>query len=106
MKNVAHISFKGGGLILPAQTPYDRELLIEHVEASTKRHGSIRLEVNRHYWTISVTDALRAVCAACSQWPKRLNYPRASTGRLSVVSTRAALCADGTCDLAPAGNYA
>lgn len=39
MTDVAHLSFRGGGLLLPAHTPYERELLIEYIEATTKRHG-------------------------------------------------------------------
>ena len=39
MKGIAHVSFQGGGLIVPAQTPYERQLLFEHVEASAKQHG-------------------------------------------------------------------
>ena len=103
MKDVAHISFEGGGLIVPVQTPYECELLVEHVEASTKRHGCIRLEVNRLHWTISVNTGQRGVCAACSQWPENLTYPTGSSGKLSVVSTRAGLCSDDRCELAPAG---
>ena len=106
MKDVAHISFEGGGLIVPVHTPYERELLVEHVEASTKRLGSVQLEVNRRHWTISMNNGLGAVCAACSQWPDNLTYPSGATGKLSVVSTRAAPCTDGTCELAPAGGEA
>ena len=29
MKGVAHVSFQGGGLIVPAQTPYERQLLFD-----------------------------------------------------------------------------
>ena len=106
MKDVAHISYEGGGLIIPVHTPYERQLLVEHVEASTKRHGCIRLEVNRRHWTISMNNGRRSVCALCSQWPDNLTYPGGSKGKLSVVSTRATLCTDGTCELAPAGGHA
>ena len=39
MKGIAPVSFRGGGLMVPAHTPYDCELLFEHVEAAPKRHG-------------------------------------------------------------------
>lgn len=32
MKGIAPVSFQGGGLMVPAHTPYDCELLSEHVE--------------------------------------------------------------------------
>lgn len=103
MKDVAHISFDGGGIMIPVHTPYERQLMVEHVEASTNRYGCIRLEVNRQHWTISRNRGSRTVCAACSQWPDNLAYPTGSTGRLSVVSTRAMSCTDRMCTLSPAG---
>ena len=102
MKDIAHLSFEGGGLIVPAQTPYERQLLVEHIEVSTKRHGCVRLEVNRRCWIVSMNNGPLAVCAACSQWPANLTYPTGSMRRLSVVSTGAALCTDVMCELAPA----
>ncbi len=74
MKDVAHISFEGGGLIIPVHTPYERQLMVEHVEASTKRHGCIRLEVNRRHWTISMNNGPGEVCASCTRWPDNLTY--------------------------------
>ena len=68
MKGVAHISFEGGGLIVPAQTPYEREMLFEHVEVSTKRYGRVWLDVNRGHWTISLRNGDREACASCSRW--------------------------------------
>jgi hypothetical protein len=69
MKDIAHISFEGGGLIVPAQTPYDREVLIEHVEASTRRHGLVHLDINNRRWEISVNADSSEVCGACSRYP-------------------------------------
>ena len=80
MKGLAHISFAGGGLILPLQTPYERELLFEHVEVSAKRHGGVRLNVNRRHWTISMHNGRREACASCRQWLDTLVYR--SDGRI------------------------
>jgi hypothetical protein len=75
MKGFAHISFAGGGLIVPAQTPYERELLVEHIEASTRRHGSVQLEVNRRHWTVvSLSKGHREGCATCSRRLDRRRY--------------------------------
>ncbi len=73
MKGVARISFQGGALFVPVKTPYERELLFEHVALYTKRHGHILLELNRRHWTV------RRVLAAeqpqlCSGCGKRLDY--------------------------------
>ena len=74
MKRIAHISFEGGGFIVPAQTPYDREVLIEHVEASTRRHGVIRLDVNNRRWEVCRNTANPEVRAACSRCPANSTY--------------------------------
>ena len=65
MKGIAHVSFQGGGLIVPAHTPYERELLFEHVEASTKQHGGVRLDWRHQHWTVSLSNGQGEVCGAC-----------------------------------------
>jgi hypothetical protein len=64
MNHVAHLSLSGGGLILPAHTPDERELLVESVEATTKRYGRVGLEVTGRHWTVSMNDRLRPVCVS------------------------------------------
>ena len=103
MNGIARVSFKGGGLILPVHTPYEREVLVDYLETSTKRHGYSVLEVNGRRWTISMSRGLRRVCVSCSQWPDDLTYPGGSSGGLSVVSSRATRCTEITCELAPVG---
>ena len=103
MNDIAHLSFKGGGLILPAYTPYDRQLLVECVEATTKRHGNLQLEVDGRHWTIRRSNGLLPTCVSCSQWPDDLTYPGGASGALSVVSSRAEACTEITCEFAQAG---
>ena len=74
MKNVAQLFFQGGGLILPAQTPYEREFLVEHLESSTRRHGSVRLVFNREQWTVTVDSECTQACDTCSRKPSDLTY--------------------------------
>ena len=74
MKGMARVSFPGGGLIVPAHTPYDRELLFEHVEACAKQHGCVRLDWRHEHWTVSVSNGQREVCAACRRSLNNLTY--------------------------------
>jgi hypothetical protein len=106
MDRIARLSFKDGGLILPAYSPYERELLVECVEATSKRYGRLVLEVNGRHWTISVSSGLRRVCVSCSQWPDDLTYPGGSSGTFSVVSSRALPCSEAACELAQVGAHA
>jgi len=74
MRNVAHLSFRGGGFIIPVRTPYDRQLLFEHLAQYAKRHGRIFVELNGERWTITVADAQTPLCARCNQQPDNLSY--------------------------------
>ena len=74
MKGIAHVSFQGGGLIVPAQTPYERQLLFEHVEASAKQHGGVRLDCKHQHWTVSLSNGHGEVCAACRRSLNNLTY--------------------------------
>jgi hypothetical protein len=66
MQRTAHISFPSGGLILPAQTPYEQQLVFEHAVASAKRHGRIELSANGRHWKVSRDAALHELCGRCS----------------------------------------
>lgn len=74
MKHVAHISFEGGGTILPARTPYDHQLLMEHLEVSTRRHGAIRLELRHRQWSITVNDGPAEPCTTCTLPADNVTY--------------------------------
>jgi hypothetical protein len=74
MRRVAHISFEGGGLILPTQTPYQRELLIEHVELSAKGRGSVHLRLDDRQWTVTSKNGRSEACASCNQRPDKLTF--------------------------------
>jgi hypothetical protein len=74
MHATAHISFEGGGLILPAQTPYEQQLLFEHVEASTKRYGHVGLSAKGRHWTISLNAVLRQLCTRCPRLLQAFTY--------------------------------
>jgi hypothetical protein len=65
MQGIAHISFGGGGLILPAQTPYERQLVFEHVEATAKRHEHVELSAEGRQWRIGLPTARRELCCRC-----------------------------------------
>ena len=74
MNSIAHISFPGGGLVVPSRTPYERELLVEHTEAAAKRHGAVHLLLDSRCWTIAPTDRPVDPCTSCSGRPGRLTY--------------------------------
>jgi hypothetical protein len=75
MKGVARISFQGGALFIPVKTPYERELLFEHVDLYTKRHGQVRIEFNRREWVVSAVNGEQLMrCSACGRRLDALTY--------------------------------
>lgn len=65
MKHIARIAFRGGGIILPYRSPYDREVFFEHVTQCAKRFGDIRLELSGR--TVSTHSQAGAHCGICNQ---------------------------------------
>lgn len=68
MGQVAHIRYDGGALLLPAQDPYDREVVFEEAEFWARRRGTVGLQLGRKQMRISssAVDA-RVACATCHQ---------------------------------------
>jgi hypothetical protein len=56
----------GFTLRLPADTPYDLQLLAEHVSALLRRHGAVRLSSGRRAWWLTLTASARSGhCTRC-----------------------------------------
>ncbi len=71
-RQIAHIVFPDGGLIVPARTPYDRQLLQEHVLASVHHRQPLRVNVGRDAWVVKRADAEHPmVCGSCD---RRINH--------------------------------
>ncbi len=74
MKGIARLSFRDGGLLLPAKTPYEREVLFEYADQYAKRHGRIRLEVNRHECIVCARGEQAETCVTCGQRLESVTY--------------------------------
>lgn len=83
MSQVAHIRFDGGALMLPAQDPYDREVVFEEAEFCARRHGSVGMQLGRRQILVSAAPAeARKACEVC----------RHPVGLMSFVVDRRRLC--------------
>lgn len=65
MNGVAHIIFLGGGTVLPARDPYERELLREHVMDRARRKGQVQIFIDGRAWI--VRDERSFTCGRCRQ---------------------------------------
>ena len=60
MAQVAHIRYEGGALLLPAQDPYEREVVFQEAEFCARRHGSVGVQLGRREVRISLCTAVTA----------------------------------------------
>jgi hypothetical protein len=63
-RQVAHVTWKGGSLWLPADTPYACEVLGEYVRRTAQSRDQISVHLDRHRCSLSggPLTALRCVC--------------------------------------------
>jgi hypothetical protein len=62
---VVALLFSGGGVILTAQTPYDREVLADYVLDCARRNHNVRLAIGRETWRVEARGGDRLVCSQC-----------------------------------------
>ena len=65
-KGIAHVSFTGGGIFLPARSPYDRQMLIEHVTTRARAQGVVQVLIDDDRWMVRThRDGAAVCCARC-----------------------------------------
>jgi len=66
MPNVAHLRYEGGAIIMPAQNPYDREMLLQEAEHCARLHGAVRVQVGAEEMKV-MSVASELWCDACDE---------------------------------------
>ena len=74
--NVAHVEGGASTLVLPAHSPYDRQMLREHVDMLAGRVPTLTLGVYGVRWTISRDRSGDSRCTTCTQFLGRLSCSR------------------------------
>ena len=72
-RGLAKISDHDCIILLPADTPYDLQALVDEVDWRATRHGPLRVELNSHVWRVETPGAEQTPCAACGR-PLRVRY--------------------------------
>jgi hypothetical protein len=62
---IAHVSFSGGGMFVPARSPYDRQLLMENILSRARVKGQVQVLIDGQRWMVYGHASARTVC--CSQ---------------------------------------
>ena len=80
MNSVARISYRGGALVMPARSLYDRELVFEQAEFYARRDGAAKLELDRTQLVVTVVnDGASRACSRCGGKERQLTF--AASGR-------------------------
>lgn len=65
-KAIAHVSFPGGGMFLPARSPYDRQLLVEHIADRVRNKGHVQVLLDEQRWMVQLNRSTPwPVCSSC-----------------------------------------
>lgn len=65
---IAHVSFAGGGVFLPARDPYDRQTLIDHVNERVRAKGRVQVLIDNDRWVVQRNSSpAESVCTLCGQ---------------------------------------
>ena len=65
---IARIQMDGGALLLPARTPYEREVVLDHVRHRLRICGFVHLEMNGRRCKIEpIAFTPGATCASCTR---------------------------------------
>jgi len=69
----AWISAPDGVVVLPAASPYEWQLLCEHVVAAARQRGSVRLRVGGNECVVHCDGAAGRRCSGCTR-PLRMTF--------------------------------
>jgi hypothetical protein len=61
---IAHVSFAGGGMFVPARSPYDRQLLMESILTRARVKGQVQVLLDGQRWMVYGRVRTGAVCCA------------------------------------------
>ena len=91
-KAIAHVSFPGGGIFLPARSPYDRQMLVEHIADRVRSKGRVQVLLDEQRWMVHLNrGSARICCTSCGDAADSACY-RASDNAIAYCIT----CALGT----------
>jgi hypothetical protein len=75
MNGIARITYPGGERLMPARNGYDREVVFDEAEFCARRHGQVRLQLDRSAILISVAATeTPSICARCNKPTERLSF--------------------------------
>ncbi len=89
---IARIHFEGGLLMLPSQTPYEIENVLESLEWYAGRQGNVGVEIDGQHWRVEQrVTAGSDQCRHCRNAPATLTFVHGRRVAVCEGCARAAL---------------
>jgi hypothetical protein len=85
VSNVAHVEGGSGTFVLPVHSPYDRQMLREHVEILARRVSTLTLGLHGTRWTVTRRSSPESRCTTCTQSLGRLQLHRGDEAVASCI---------------------
>ncbi len=92
--NIAHVQRGSGVFVVPAQSPYDRQMLREHVERLVGHGSTLTLGLHGRQWIITRRSVADSPCSSCTRPLGRLRCSRG--GAVGATCFDCALRPDGS----------
>jgi len=78
---IAQISFPGGRTILSVRSPYEREILVEHVALGIRAKGRVQVLIDDQRWVVrAIEGQLLVGCPGCGRSLHTACYSTADIG--------------------------
>jgi len=74
--NSAHVHGETGTFVVSAHSPYDRQMLREHVEILARRGAALTVGMHGTRWIITRHESADSRCVACTQFLGRVSCSR------------------------------
>lgn len=83
--NIAHVEGRSGTFVMPAHSPYDRQILREQVERLAGRGSTLTLGMHGTRWVVTRRTVADSRCTTCTQVLGRLSCSRADEAAVSCI---------------------
>ena len=97
LSNVARVQGGSGTLVLPARSPYDRQMLREHVEMLAGRVSTLTLGMDGTRWIITRPTPADSRCTTCTRFLGRLSCSRRDEAAATCIGCAISQGATSTC---------
>ncbi len=85
-REIAHVSWDGGSVWLPADSPYAYDVLADHIQSTAHSHGQVGVSLKQHQCLVTTVPPCRLRCTCAT--PARCWMSPATARRFGCTGRR------------------